>query len=317
MFSGDDNSGTFAVLVGLVVLVFAAVGLSLLVDKRLQFSSSTKQIRTETENDEIHLTRLRAQQRDLSSNLTLREPERKAKFRRLEETERTIAANQIELRNLAASRTALEKEVGDLERQFETNRRETRARIWREAAGTRLGTIRTRDGRTFEDAIVSRVTEAELLIRHGHGTARLHATELDESYHERFHWTTVPPRGAEFREQRVETAPARPTAPVRDDGMKTAPRPSAPDAEELRKLRADVIRRNSIVRQLVSDVASASAKRYQGSRSVPGSLETWDARHKRLSLQLERARGELRAARARLAAEAPADPLLRNSPREP
>jgi hypothetical protein len=51
--------------------------------------------------------------------------------------------------------------------------------------------LTTRDGREYLQAVISRVTDVGLEIRHEHGTARIQAADLDASYQERFQWEQV------------------------------------------------------------------------------------------------------------------------------
>jgi multidrug resistance efflux pump len=103
---------------------------------------------------------------------------------------------------------------------------------------------------------------------------------------------------------------------LRPSQEEVVPREKAnPDAARIEVLRGKVIGWKSKISRLSSDRNQAqSAASYGSQSSVPGSLETWQARAARLGAELAKARAEHAAAKAALAAVAPNDPLLQPDP---
>ena len=323
MITSDDNSGVFTFLAGMVLLVFAAVGLSLLVDKRFQFSSSDKRLKADIASSEAELTFLRERQRSLSADHARDHPARVAKEQALAACLAAVSAGENDLKDLATRKKSLEQEIAKLGRDFETTREQTRLRIWREAAGKEIGTLETRDGRRFQATVISKVTPAGLEIRHSDGIARLEPAQLSDELRDRFQWVESERAEVLAKEQRHrnsitaagrnDEADEEPGSRVRR-GRRSTPAGGAV-SDEVARLRSDLIAWQGKVSRIQADRNEAAVKRYGSDTSVPGSLETWDARYYRLTLQLEKASEKLVAARANLAAKAPDDPLLRPSPR--
>lgn len=321
MITSDDNSGVFTFLAGMVLLVFVAVGLSLLIDKRFQFASSDKRLKADIANSESELTFLRERQRSLSAEHDRDHPARVAKQEALDVSRAAVSAGKNDLKDLAARKDGLQKDIEKLRRDFETTREQTRVRIWREAAGEEIGTLKTRDGRRFEETVISKVTPAGLEIRHRNGIARLEPAHLSEELRDRFQWRESERAAVLAKEQRhrnevaaagrTDEAAEEPERRVRR-GRRSAS-PAGTTSPEIARLRSDLIAWQGKVSRIQADRNEAAVKRYGSDTSVPGSLETWDARYYRLTLQLEKANEKLVAARASLAAKAPDDPLLRPS----
>ncbi|MCB1130582.1 MAG: hypothetical protein KDN05_05590 [Verrucomicrobiae bacterium] len=319
MITSDDNSGVFTFLAGMVLLVFVAVGLSLLIDKRFQFSSSDKRLKADLANSESELTFLRERQRSLSAEHDRDHPARVAMEKSLAASLAAVSAGKNDLKDLATRKKSLEEEIGKLGRDFETTREETRLRIWREATGEEIGILETRDGRRFEGTVISKVTPAGLEIRHRNGIARLEPAHLSEELRDRFQWVESERAAVLAKEQRhrneIATAGRNDNAAEKPERRVRRRRQSSSSAgaasPEIARLRSDLIAWQGKVSRIQTDRNEAAVKRYGSDTSVPGSLETWDARYYRLTLQLEKANEKLAAARANLAAKAPDDPLLR------
>lgn len=188
MLSADDHPGIFMFVVGMIVLVMAAVGLSVLVDKRgelhngsrlneesityaaaeiSELTASRDQGVVELENFEARTLRSGQEQREVSAKL----------------------AKQQETRDLLAkTRETLEGEIQRLETQFSAYRTNYRDHTWKAAPGETLGDITLRDGRVYRTVVVTKVTPVGLEIRHESGIARLQAPDLSAELQDRFQW---------------------------------------------------------------------------------------------------------------------------------
>ncbi len=308
MFYSQDHPAVFSALVGLIVLVMTAVGLSLLVDRRFQFSSGSRQMEKDFAADALVLETLRDRHdrhtRTLESQ-TGRETQASYGewMEKTEELEKATADLSVLSAELAA-------EIASLEEEFREYRAEYRRTTWAAAEGEILGNLRLRGGKEYRDAKIKRVSTVGLEILHADGLARIQGPDLDRALQDRFQWDAEERHLALARERenrslvtRAESSGTAPTA-------KPARQP-APVHADLGSLRFRVRAWRAKVDVLSAQTAEADSNASLGGRiSVPGSLETWQARAGRLRNELERAGMELSVARSRLSAVAPGDPML-------
>ncbi len=322
MLSHEDNSGVGAFVIGMIVLVMSAVGLSLLVDRRFNFSNSQSELEREVAAGEHRIDALRAELElrsgMLAANSDLRGvAERAATLR----TEVAAAAGRLEALN--ARHESLRKEVGDIENRFAQTRADYRRKAWKAAEGERLEVLETRSGRRYREVVIKRVTPVGIEIDHASGIARLEAPQLPSDWHERFQWDDEERREKLrqeqlHRERMAQTAPATDTTPV--VAVTKAEARRAERQQELERINAareevqQWRRRLSALRE-EHRTAEYNA-RYGKQVSVPGKLETWSARAARLRGDVQRAQRGLAEARAKLSLASPGDALVRPDPNE-
>lgn len=317
MLSDDNHPGILTFLIGLIIVVMVGVWLSMMADQRLGFSKSFSRLKNEIELSATELEQLRNHHRDMSLRLAAVEP----KGRMVSEARQSLLRQLRNLdqrrRILVASREELQSSIQTTEEGFSRYRAKYREMIWAEAKGQPMGNLVTRAGREYRQAVIARVTEVGLEIHHEHGLARVQAPDLDSALQERFQWND------EERRAQLQHELAQDASMTRgpDSGEMTLPTPGEsirfgadrvdPDAGELALLRGKVRAWKSRVAQLQSERNEARLAASSGARSsIPGTLETWQARATRLGNELTMARSELALAKAFLAALEPGDPLL-------
>lgn len=315
-FANDDTpSGLYAFLGGCVVLVMVGVLFTLMMDRGFLFSNSRRELQRDIETGETDIEQLKAayQENEGESN-------------RLRQVEASYQALLGQLQNLYQRRTTLEASCKDLPTSIKTLRtkfNDHRARIWVAAGGESLGTLKLRDGRVYSNTVIVEVTEVGLNVRHQEGRARIKAPDLDPALRERFQWDDKERLAQLKKEQDLllqqETPPRDPEAKRENDTETETPAPSPgaltqPDAGKLETQRRNVTAWKAKVTQLSADTDDARAKADFGRQgSVPGSLETWQDRAANLKNDLAKAKQNLAAAKARLKALDPDDPML-NAP---
>ncbi len=315
MLFSDDYRGAFGALAALAVVVFAGVGFSLLVDRRFEFSSGAnrakKDIRTNAEwLEELEIRHL-ARSKKLES---LENPGDHELHRELVESSEELGAA---ISGLKALSEELAREVAETDGQYAAYRANYRKIVWAAAAGEKLGNLRIRGGREYRNAVVRLVTPVGLEIHHDDGLARIQAPDLDDSYQDRFQWNAEERHMALERERKNrEQLAGRPEGREEESASRPSPRrkPAPPSAAELETLRLMVRTLQAKTDILRGQTQEASYQISRGRVSVPGSLETWQARSRRLNVAYHKANAELGLARSRLAAVSPRDPLLRNDP---
>ncbi len=285
-------------MAGVVVLVMAAVGLSVVNDRQGLTTRNRGLVREDLASGAAEIAELRAR--------------RDQTFSWLAERQRTAPVNPrpvedfSERRNaVMAAKSGLVGEIEELEGSFASYRVRQRRSVRTAAIGTPLGDLAIRGGRVYRHAVIARVTDAGLEIRHSDGLARISSVDLNADLQKQYGWE--PP----------EAAPVAPVAAVANLPAPDVPRkrnqvePKV-DAEELRVARELLSSWTAQVAALAADQRNAAARAASGFRkSVPGSLETWGAKAQRLERDLSRARLALAQARANLATISPEDPALR------
>ena len=323
MFSADEGSGIGVYLFGLIALVMVAVGLSLVMDKRFQFASDAGVIQQEIMLGDTEITELTA----ACKNLALQHEGAESKLQGGSETYQKLTAalevQQERRRKLQQARGELSSAVTALEQDFSQLRNDYRRKTWSGAVGESLGNLSVRGGRVYRQATISRVTDVGLEIRHEDGFARVQGPELDIKLQERFQWDDEERRKSLQIERTVQESQPKESVVARETesgeanstpGVADRPTENG-NAEELAKINA-LRKKVSAWKQKVGILRASKAEAdsqtgYGNSRSVPGSLETWEAKAGRLGQELLKARAALELAKAQLAVVAPTDLLLR------
>ncbi len=322
MLSAEDHPGVFYFLVGIIVLVMTGVGLSLLVDKRLKFSSGNSAIQKEIALYEEELASLRSTHEQVLLRLN-------GSGDTVKNDSAALASHRRKSDGLVQRRAELERTRADLavaipslENQFSSYRAEYRQQTWNGAIGRKIGTLAIRGGRIYQDAEITRVTDVGLEIRHRDGIARIQGPDLDAEWQDRFQWSDEERRNRlkeELANHESIAPPSPPTEMAELPGNPDRPRRpgEAADPGELASLRLKVSAWNNKVSRLKSERSEANSQSSYGAQtSVTGSLETWKAKVTRINAELIKAQAELAVAKSRLAAVAPNDVMLRPPVRE-
>ena len=317
-FFSDEHAGIFTFLVGIIVVVMTAVGLSLLADRRFAFSSGVADLKKDIESEAGEIADLRIAVRDRGIKLAESAAATKARedeLRSADAQNRTLRARKSEL---VETKFRLKIAIPSIEQDFASYRAAYRQKTWATSVGEELGTLNIKGGRTYNEAVITRVTDVGLEIRHDHGIARVQAPDLDAKIQDRFQWDDEERRLRLKEEQEQMAKMIARSAAAREATEATAaaetPAPSTRDLErdELLRVRNLVLAWRSKVATLNSEYSEASMRGSYGSQSsVPGSLETWRAKQTRIGKELARARGSLAKAKAELSVISPDDRLLR------
>ncbi len=319
MLSYDEHPGIVTFLVGLVVLVMVAVGLSVVMEKRLAFSSGFVRVKRDVraagqESKDLKVRLARANER-----LDSLEGPRARDAAALRQAKKSLAESRQRMDVLVTSRDSLAAAIPLIEEAFASYRLDFRTRTRAAAEGEEIGTLALRGGRSYQQVSITKVTDVGLEIRHEHGFARIQAPDLAPEWQERFQWDDEERRNRLAEEARaLKSMPVLVADPIRKAPEARKPLsaipnpplvPAAVDPDKISALRFQFSGWKSKVDRLTTDRNEAVAKSSHQT-SVPGQLETWKARATRFGAELTKARIELAAARARLAASAPNDPLL-------
>ncbi len=176
-------------MAGIVVLVMAGIGLSIVVDRRMKFSSGSVGVRNEIALGVLELDGLSARHAERSRLLSLQESKRHGESLNREGRLRGAESLFERRKTLEDSRIQLLDSVSKLEAGFLRCRADYRRKAWAAAVGEEMGNLTLRSGRKYQDAVITRVTDVGLEIRHADGIARIQAPDLDPKMQDRFQWS--------------------------------------------------------------------------------------------------------------------------------
>jgi hypothetical protein len=328
MLSTDDHPGVFSFMIGIIVLVMAGVALSLVVDKRLRFSSESVRLEKEMILEASELESLIARYEQAARHLGEAEDKHRSGTTANGLDSDTLETLKVRKSTLQLTQERLRDSISKLDTDFGQYRTDYRRRARQAAIGESLGNITIRSGREYKQATINQVTDVGLEIRHADGIARIQAPDLDKKMQDRFQWNDADRKKvlkgeADFQIDRPTSEVEQATEVSAETSELVPPlEPSlvpkgAIEPAELPSLRRAVSNLRSRVIRLSADRADAQARASYGSQtSVPGKLETWTAHLERIGKELAQAQSALALAEANLAAVAPQDPLLKRKIRQ-
>ncbi len=188
MLTNEDHGGVIYFMGGIVILVMVGVGLSVLVDHRLDSSGGTHRVRGEMQLADEELQMLRSSYEE--SSLLLAELGSKslnstAARVDLDHQQRLLRQRHSDL---VEKRRIVLAEIRAIEQDFSSYRAEYQRRIRLAARGEKIGTLSLRGDRKYHEVEIIRVTGVGIHIRHQHGMARVMFADLDPKWQERFQW---------------------------------------------------------------------------------------------------------------------------------
>lgn len=319
----SDQSGMVGFLVGIIVLVFVGIGFSLVVDKRFTFSSGKAEVERTIAEEKLQLESLRQQTEYLRKDYEEKSRPLIDQPAELEKLKLAVSSGSRSVAELRAQQEVLQDAIETEEMSFAEYRATFRKKARQAAAGEKLPQLEVADGKVYREVTIRRVTPAGIEVAHSQGVSTLKPENLDDSWHQRFQWDAE--ESAEVANQ-ATTPGDESTARVQEQGRGprqitkekpvSVPSSKKQDDPELEK-KLSVLRRDLAEAKLHLERAEADVTRARTDslsargRSVPGSLETWDERISRLEGASEIFRSRYLAARGKLAAAFPEDPLLR------
>lgn len=185
----ENHDGVIWNMACLVILVLTAVFLSMVMEKRFSFSKNQLSLQTKIVNLQAEEELLRGQTGRLENQLQQSDYRGFHRSRqRLPEILTELLQLETEVSERRQRRDALSASIADLEAEFSTYRETIRSLAWRSASGEKIGKLLTKNGRQYDDVVITSVTSQGLLITHSCGVARLPADELPVGFQRRFEW---------------------------------------------------------------------------------------------------------------------------------
>lgn len=346
-FIADDSLGITAMLVGLVVLVFTAVALTLVVDGGIglpSFSSDRLNVQNDGLRDQINNLEIRIEVLKRQRAIASKNRKQVKLCRDLEKQRETAQAEAGILRQLIQS----ERESMELITQGKaTHRLRYREFVRAAAIGESYDKITTRLGKEYHDVRISNVTDLGVSISHRNGASCFGFREMPVAWQKRLMYSAIECAEATAAEQK------RQTASIHRRERRAAESSRAIKSEATNREIADLRRqiaslsmksssagleaslaRNRVTYQHSLGLSQAYSRssycyrayntsthsyrtssyrpRYRiglnASKSVPGSLETWEQRALRYQRMSGAYAARLASLRARLASLVARDP---------
>jgi hypothetical protein len=182
--SPEEHPVIIFYLLGLILLVMAAVGFSLIVDGHGFFSAGDSAVPGDALMDESDLSRLSSKYNNIISErsrllLLL------SNFHKDKKMLETVLERKLKLEE---SRNKLLISIDSIQGNFTKCQNEVRQKIWARAAGETIESLKIKGGGEYYEVSIQRVTESGLEIRHKYGFARIQASDLNDELQDRFQW---------------------------------------------------------------------------------------------------------------------------------
>lgn len=321
MRSFDELGGLYAILLGVVVLVFAGIGVSLVFDNQISLDRAESDMQRIIDRQEETILDLEGDIKDARRRWRedyaprLDQADRTATLRR----ELDVITSRREL--LSERRSDLAAAIPELEEQTSDYVSRLRTRARSRLVGRSFDRFELRDGREYADVRIRGVDDHGIRISHATGIARLAFADFTDKWREKVHWrpdeqgtgNETPPSSPETPPRTMERERERERQRAVTDKLAEQEEQTAHLDRLRRRLRATRQRYISL-RQSAREARSRANRGDQ--RSVPGSLETWAERAERLDQRRQRVYLRYREYFADLAEIAPGDRLL-DDPLEP
>ena len=185
---GENGSSMPGFLSGLTLLILTGVGMSILVQQRVQSSDGNQQIREQIEARELEIVGLRSWRTRLENQFDAEGRGALHRAKELRDTETTVREKGARLSKLRLAADGLREECDMLAASFSQYRTAYRTRVWQEAAGEKIGILKLANGRQFTGASIVRVTDGAVEIVHDDGRARISSKDLAPQWSFRFQW---------------------------------------------------------------------------------------------------------------------------------
>lgn len=298
----------------LVVIIIAGSFLSQMAEQRLKSSKKQTINEEQSANDDLEISHLKQHLSNLESQIAENSSTHQADTKNLQLKNQELETTETQKQSLKKSLLSLNASLENLKSEFDTYRLNYRRTFWKQAVGTTLPKINTKNGREFEQVTITRVAADGLEISHKSGTARILTAEIDESLQDRFLLGSYS-HDQEF--QILNSHHFNPTTTTLKNSPPVSPRITNVDAASDAKIalmRDKVLSARAVVQRLKSQRANALFHTsYGNSKSVPSSLQTWEQRANTLAARIAQEEIILTRALADLAAVSPNDPLIANA----
>jgi hypothetical protein len=182
----DDHSGVPTFMIGMIILVMAGVGLSIIVDKRFKFSSDFSDLQEEIRVNGDLVDELKATHKERTALLENSGDKRRRQASELVKLSGDLKSQKQKITTLLAAKRELGLSITQLEDDKLRYRTGYRQKAWAEAVGENLGNLKLRGGREYQNVSITRVTEAGLEVSHENGFARIPAVDLEPKLRDRF-----------------------------------------------------------------------------------------------------------------------------------
>ncbi|MFK7909269.1 MAG: hypothetical protein AB8F34_01565 [Akkermansiaceae bacterium] len=342
-FIADENAGVLGLLTGLIIVVFVALGLSLLVNKEISLpSSANSKLRIGNDQLQSKISRLeiRIEGQKRASQLAAKNREQATLLSDIQEQ---IGSANEEIKILDKLISSKQTAITLIEQGKKSHSSKYRDHVRAEALGKTFDSVVSRLGKEYEGVRIMDISEVGVTIGHRHGVARLDYSEMPKKWKTDLMFSAAEVAKAKLAERKHESDLRKAiAAKLAKNRKKEKDASSANEIEKLRRQIATVSMRLASAQTEASlannklsyqrslsqtrRYARSSYRRYNYStgsystgyyrpryritlntanKSVPGSLETWEQRATRYQRVAARYSAQLSVLQSRLQAVDP------------
>lgn len=172
----------------LLALILTAMGIAGVANRRIDASHKDSKLITRLRDERVDLAILRQQLSTRSNYLGGSDARRASIESSLGTVARNAGALRARITRLRDTKIALVAEIPRLEREIASQQELLVQSIRRDAAGENIDTLYLKDGRLLEGVTIRRVTSEGLELFHTGGSLSVSASQLPNSYRQRFQW---------------------------------------------------------------------------------------------------------------------------------
>lgn len=316
MLGSSDHSGAFALLIGLVLVVFCGIGISLIADRRFEFGASETSIKGSIAKDLGRIESLKMEISNAEGRWQRDHAHAVDHDGMVSALAQRISESESKLAELRLQRQQLSRALDRVEKDFLAYRISYRRQARAASVGDTVDLLTLTNGREYRRVVIRGFDAEGLRIAHARGTARIPFCELPNSWKERFQWhpsETLDTKPKPLTKPSPVEAPATNEATIPEPRLEKRPAretSSGLDTAELAQLRNHFLLTRGAYRDIQNQASIARRNATTSQKSVPGSLETWAERAVRLEHLGQSRYSDFIQARTRLSAVSPDDPLL-------
>lgn len=193
MFPPADNSGVWAGITGLVLLVMIAISVSVMIDYGVTSVHSADKITQKIEQENEYKNQLQRQLERAKLQWNLIKTESDSQTLALANDRSALKKLIDKHSELARHKAMISRRNSQLEAEINTYLQALRAQQISQLVGQQFDQFETRTGRVFHDITIREVTEYSFQISHSNGLVKLPMKDLTDSWQNRILKIFQPP----------------------------------------------------------------------------------------------------------------------------
>ncbi len=193
MSNSESQSELSSSMVALMIVISVGVALALVAKYRFDRASHAVEFKRDRAYAQEELAEVSARHSEHSEQVRIGEARASAQLKEKQFYAEQGVVQQQSRAELSARRSLLTEELARLKSEFTARIDECSLKARAAAVGQKFESLTCRNGRTYSEVTIVRVTDEGLEIRHTNGSSRIAAQDLDEQMQHRFQWAVARP----------------------------------------------------------------------------------------------------------------------------